>query len=695
MSKSRIAGPLLLWSFLMGISVLTWTQFGVSSLTSALTLVSALVALLPMLKVGPLSKEAPGRPSTAQQIDQAVETLAVEVRKQWDEESRRRRLQESRQMPVRWEIEERPIRPDRLPPTGELSGLVGEFATRPRPLVVIGEPGSGKTGFCVILTLELLQEATRARVPVLLQVSSWDPRENLDDWLTRRLIEDYPFLGNDSRFGTTVTSEIVAQRRVLPVLDGLDEMPAELVPTALNAIVADWLSDRPFVLTCRTEEFLAANAPSILNGLLVVRLLPLQAQAAANYLLDAAPDIQLEQWYPVLSAMVEQPGGVLAQTLTTPLMLFLARTAYESPGAGSPTELADQTRFGTQAELTALLLDKFVPAVFQTRPPRNTPNPTRPARSWNPLQAQQTLTFLARELQSQGQRNLAWWQLQRAVPPLVFLTMRTTLGALACGLLGWIMFGLFGRPVLGIAFGLAVGVTVALPLGSVREKKPRRFVPRVLRRSDLAPEFLIRDIGFGVVGALVGGLITGLIFGPVYGAAIGLVFALAFSMVRRFTEPTESREPVSPLGSLRSDRSTVLYALAFGGMVGTAVGGFLGGTGDAAERGLILELSRLQEAVLGSGIGLLLGAGGLGLMVHATSAWGRFVMTRIWLRLRAHTPLSLMTFLQDAHKLGVLRQVGATYQFRHALLQEQLATAAPPVSARRSSPEPAQPETSR
>ena len=31
-----------------------------------------------------------------------------------------------------------------------------------------------------------------------------------------------------------------------------------------------------------------------------------------------------------------------------------------------------------------------------------------------------------------------------------------------------------------------------------------------------------------------------------------------------------------------------------------------------------------------------------------------------------------MTFLQDAHKLGVLRQVGPLYQFRHALLQERL-----------------------
>jgi hypothetical protein len=59
--------------------------------------------------------------------------------------------------------------------------------------------------------------------------------------------------------------------------------------------------------------------------------------------------------------------------------------------------------------------------------------------------------------------------------------------------------------------------------------------------------------------------------------------------------------------------------------------------------------------------------------VHATSVWGNFVTTRVWLAYTRQTPLQLMTFLEDAHKLGVLRQVGAVYQFRHALLQERLA----------------------
>lgn len=33
-----------------------------------------------------------------------------------------------------------------------------------------------------------------------------------------------------------------------------------------------------------------------------------------------------------------------------------------------------------------------------------------------------------------------------------------------------------------------------------------------------------------------------------------------------------------------------------------------------------------------------------------------------------------MAFLEDAHRLGLLRVVGSAYQFRHAELQDHLAT---------------------
>ena len=670
MWRRRTTYPFLLWLALAGIIAGAWIRFGSSNLTTVLTIVSTLVALLPVLKVGPLNWSGPGRQSTQEQVDRAVQVLAVEVRKQWDEEARRRQLQEARQMPVRWEVANRPKDRPPLPPAGQLPRLVDEFVGQPRPMVVIGEPGSGKTGLCVILTLDLLQEATQ-RVPVLLQIASWNPDENLDDWLVRRLVEDYPFLGNEARFGATASREIVTQRLVLPILDGLDEMPPELRPVALRALDDDWSADRPYVLTSRTEEFLTANTRNLLAGVLIVRLQPLEPQAAANFLLDATADARLEDWEPVLADLVAHPSNELAQTLTNPLMLALARTVYEAEDA-SPGELLDRRRFPRQDDVEQHLLDQFIPTVFRTRPHRDVPSPTRISRRWDPTVARRALTFLAVHLQTLRTRDLAWWQLHRAVPRPVSRVVRVTVGTVSCGLLGWVMFGLFGRAYLGVTFGLLVGFLAAIPLGGLRDNRPRRFVPRILRRADLAPEFLVRDIGFGIIGALVGGLIVGLLFSVGYGLVIGLFYGLVFGTVRRFTEPTEPREPASPGNVLRGDRNTVLYGTALGGTAGALVGGFLGGVVGAEQYGLIFHLSPLGQGLLGASVGLLLGAAGLGMMVHTTSAWAQLVLARLWLSYRGWTPLRLMTFLQDAHKLGVLRQVGPLYQFRHALLQERL-----------------------
>jgi hypothetical protein len=54
--------------------------------------------------------------------------------------------------------------------------------------------------------------------------------------------------------------------------------------------------------------------------------------------------------------------------------------------------------------------------------------------------------------------------------------------------------------------------------------------------------------------------------------------------------------------------------------------------------------------------------------------WGPWLIARCWLALRGHLPWNLMSFLDDAHSRGVLRQSGGVYQFRHARLQEYLST---------------------
>lgn len=72
----------------------------------------------------------------------------------------------------------------------------------------------------------------------------------------------------------------------------------------------------------------------------------------------------------------------------------------------------------------------------------------------------------------------------------------------------------------------------------------------------------------------------------------------------------------------------------------------------------------------GLAVGLVLGA------------WGRFTVVRGWLALNGSLPWRLLAFLDDAHRLGVLRQAGAVYQFRHALLHDHPAASGSPPPTR-------------
>ncbi|MFG1645797.1 hypothetical protein ACGFMK_36435 [Amycolatopsis sp. NPDC049252] len=273
-----------------------------------------------------------------------------------------------------------------------------------------------------------------------------------------------------------------------------------------------------------------------------------------------------------------------------------------------------------------------------------------------------------------GAADLSWWQLHQFVPRAVFVLTPVVLGTISCGLLGWLLFGLFDRPVFGLVFGVTIGLLSGIALGVVRPEPPLRFVPRSPRWNAAGRRSLLQDLGFGVIGAASGGLIGATLATAVHGVVSGLIFGLTFATVRRFTRPAEPKAAVTPIGVLRGDRAAVLYGVAVGAFVGMLVGAAGGVAVPELAAQLIFPLGAVQRGLLGGGVGMLLGGGGLGMLVLATSAWGYFVTARIWLFVTGATPLRLMLFLDDAHKLGVLRLTGPHYQFRHALLQDRLAT---------------------
>jgi len=164
-----------------------------------------------------------------------------------------------------------------------------------------------------------------------------------------------------------------------------------------------------------------------------------------------------------------------------------------------------------------------------------------------------------------------------------------------------------------------------------------------------------------LVVSLVAGTAVGLVFGAMFGADTGLISGLsvAIATALRFSlgSPVELSRPPSPEATMARDRALVgLVCLVFGVGVGSAAA-------------LLFGAGRTGMVWLGFSSGALLGF----VLAVMSRNWWWFTVARTWLAMRGRVPYRLLEFLEDAHKLGILRQVGARYQFRHARVQDHLA----------------------
>jgi predicted NACHT family NTPase len=91
-------------------------------------------------------------------------------------------------------------------------------------LLILGQPGSGKTTMLLKLTEELVKRAkdnSTHPVPVLFSLSSWkNDNQNIKDWLIEQLKDKYGLRKDISKLW-------IENQVVIPLLDGLDELAAE------------------------------------------------------------------------------------------------------------------------------------------------------------------------------------------------------------------------------------------------------------------------------------------------------------------------------------------------------------------------------------------------------------------------------------------------------------------------------------
>jgi DNA polymerase III delta prime subunit len=360
--------------------------------------------------------------------------------------------------------------PDRpLPPGTSLHTIAASEGTQ---LLVLGEPGAGKTTMLLEYARDLLDEADRqpeACVPVVLHLSFWPshkpthPKDaiRLDEWLVSELTVRY---GLSER----VAREWVARNRLALLLDGLDEVPEDRRAACVETINAfrDAHGQMPLVVCSRTRDYeqiadQASDRAAVqltMHTALVVQ--PLTRKQISSWL-DAAGD-RLTGLQVALTH-----DEALWDLLSTPLLLNLAILVYADQSANDLTTRGD----GVAAKRRQLLAD-YVKAAL-TRPRRVLA--TAGERSYPIKATLHWLTSLARRMHALGesvfypdQLHTSWLSARERTQVNRRAQWVRWGGGLVAGIVAGLGFGLLGGAsagflaCIGVAWaGIAVGSIVS------------------------------------------------------------------------------------------------------------------------------------------------------------------------------------------------------------------------------------------
>ncbi len=196
--------------------------------------------------------------------------------------------------------------------------LADVFEEEGGSLLVLGEPGSGKTTSMLDLARGLLARAEddpHRPVPVVFNLSAWTlPYTDLDDWLAAELSARY-------QIPKKIGQGWLAESRLLPLLDGLDELEVQRRAACVEAINR-FMQDRLVgaVVCCRLQEYITLPNRLSLNA--AIRLLPLDDEQVQRYLVAAGEHLT------GLARLLQRDSAMRFEA-RSPLMLSLMSRAYQ------------------------------------------------------------------------------------------------------------------------------------------------------------------------------------------------------------------------------------------------------------------------------------------------------------------------------------------------------------------------------
>lgn len=238
-----------------------------------------------------------------------------------------------------------------LPPEKEIKDIYEEAN---RLLLILGEPGSGKTTTLLQLARDLIaeikQDSTFTQpIPVIFNLSTWTKQQALADWLVGELSSKYFTPKKQGR-------RWLQERRILPLLDGLDEVKAEHRATCveqINRLATDY-GLQSVVVCSRIKEY--SDLEVRLGFVGAIYLKPLASEQIDEYLARAGNKLA------GLRVALQQDTAQ-KEMAQSPLMLNIMSLAYQN----MPAAELNQEQLDSDEARRVHLFDTYIARMFKRK----------------------------------------------------------------------------------------------------------------------------------------------------------------------------------------------------------------------------------------------------------------------------------------------------------------------------------------
>jgi class 3 adenylate cyclase len=309
-----------------------------------------------------------------------------------------------------------------------------------RTLLILGDPGAGKTTTLLEITRELIVRAQRdsdLAMPIVFNLSSWQEKQSIADWMVLELNTKY-------QVPKKIGKAWVSAQQILPMLDGLDEVSSDrrnACVEAINRYHGDYVQTE-IVVCSRMKDYEALAQRLQFQGAIFIQ--PLEEAQVYEYFDRLGSELE------GVREMLTTDAKLL-EMAKTPLMANIMAIAYRG------MSVTDLIKMSLSEDHVQHLFDTYIDRMLRRRPDKR----------YEPRKVKRWLGFLARQLRNESQTVFL---IEKIQPSWLQNSLQASLYAAA-------FITLISLPLRDVTFGffLIQSLILGLTYGLMRER-PRWWV---------------------------------------------------------------------------------------------------------------------------------------------------------------------------------------------------------------------------